>query len=101
MKKGAHWRMLAAAAVVVAFAYGCGSQPDVDHGGSLVSEEGQIAFTRVTGSPGGEEGADIYVREAGGTNQERLTSAPGFEGFPAWSADGERIAFVSARKGDG
>ncbi len=52
MTKDRYWRMLAAAAVVAAFAYGCGG-PDtveetVDHGGSLVSEEGQIAFTRYT-----------------------------------------------------
>ncbi len=43
-KKDRYWRMLAAAAVVVAFAFGCGGQSAVDHGGSLVSEEGQIAL---------------------------------------------------------
>jgi hypothetical protein len=35
-------------AVVAAFACGCGGQDAVDPSGSLVSREGQIAFTHVT-----------------------------------------------------
>jgi hypothetical protein len=42
VKQGGYlWMLAAAAAVVVSFAYGCGGKETVDHGGSLVSEEGQ------------------------------------------------------------
>jgi hypothetical protein len=40
--------VIAAVAVLAAFACGYGGQEAVDPSGSLVSEEGQIAFTRVT-----------------------------------------------------
>ena len=36
---------------------------------------------------------------ANGTNQTRLTSNTAPEGFPAWSPDGTRIVFESARSG--
>jgi TolB protein len=36
---------------------------------------------------------------AGGGGQKRLTTTPGFDGFPAWSAGGSRIAFTSASGG--
>jgi hypothetical protein len=48
-KKDRYWRMLAAVGLVAALAYGCAGQEavsdDVNAGGSLVSEEGRIAFT--------------------------------------------------------
>jgi hypothetical protein len=51
-KNAGPWRLLAAVGLVVTLACGCAGQPAVDdavdHGGSLVSEEGQIAFTRAT-----------------------------------------------------
>lgn len=42
---------------------------------------------------------DIHVvdRRTGATT--RLTTTPGFDGYPAWSPDGSRIAFISARPG--
>ncbi len=52
MTKGRYWRMLVAVGLVAALACGCvGREPvdnAVDSGGSLVSEEGQIAFTHAT-----------------------------------------------------
>jgi hypothetical protein len=48
-KQGRHWRMFVAVGLVAALAYGCAGQEavndDVNAGGSLVSEEGLIAFT--------------------------------------------------------
>ena len=49
MTKGRYYSgVIAAVAVLAAFACGCGGQGAVDPSGSLVSEAGQIAFTRVT-----------------------------------------------------
>jgi TolB protein len=43
---------------------------------------------------------EIYVMDADGSNQTRLTRSPGLDTFPAWSPDGTRIAFVSRRDGN-
>ena len=54
----------------------------------------RVAF--VSDRDGNEE---IYVMNADGTGQERLTSSAGVDVWPAWSPDGERIAFFSGRTG--
>ena len=43
---------------------------------------------------------EIYVMDADGRNKKRLTWVEGSDFWPAWSPDGERIAFVSERDGD-
>jgi Tol biopolymer transport system component len=40
---------------------------------------------------------NIFVMHADGTDIERLTDAPGEDGWPAWSPDGSQIVFSSAR----
>ena len=39
--------------------------------------------------------AEIYVMNADGSAQRRLTRNPASDGPPAWSPDGRKIAFVS------
>ena len=36
---------------------------------------------------------DLYVMDADGTDIRRLTDAPGYDGGPFWSADGEKITW--------
>lgn len=43
--------------------------------------------------------ADIYLINADGTGQVRLTDDPAADTWPAWSPDGTKIAFVSDRSG--
>ena len=52
----------------------------------------RIAFTF---SKSGD--SEIYVMDADGGNQENLTNHPAYDGFPDWSPDGTKIAFVSTR----
>ena len=54
----------------------------------------QIAFTS-----GRDGNAEIYVMDADGKNQRRLTHHPADDGWPSWSPDGKKIAFSSYRNG--
>ena len=56
---------------------------------------GRIAFTSYRDGPDGA----IYVMNADGTQQTRLTNSVGGDRTPLWSPDGQRIAFVSFRDG--
>jgi TolB protein len=38
--------------------------------------------------------------DADGGNPTRLTDSPGFDGFPLWSPDGRKIAFLTGRDGN-
>ena len=61
----------------------------------VVDAQAQIAF----GSNRDGNG-EIYVMDADGGNEQRLTNNRIFDWFPSWSPDGERIAFVSRRDGN-
>ena len=40
---------------------------------------------------------EVYVVNADGSGQHRLTHAPGTDSDPTWSPDGRKIAFISHR----
>ena len=54
---------------------------------------GEIVFYRQS------EGHDIWIMDSDGKNQRRLTTHPATDSFPAWSHDGQQLAFLSSRRG--
>jgi len=61
------------------------------YGGTFPGENGQIAF---------EDGLEIYVINADGSNQTRLTNFPPSAHDPSWSPDGTKIAFYCVPSGN-
>ncbi len=88
-KKDRYWRMLVAAWLLAALACsGCAGRSvvddSVDHGGSLVNEKGQIAFTRATKFTPPDFESEVYTINVDGSGEKGLTDSPGLDAFPAW-----------------
>ena len=56
----------------------------------------RLLFSSNYGDPKGRE-FDIWAVNVDGTGLERITTAPGFDGFPLFSPDGKQLAFSSNR----
>jgi len=57
---------------------------------------GVIAFT----SDRDDGEGDIYLMNADGSDQRRLTDDPAYDAWPVWSPDGSQLAFTSSRNGN-
>ena len=60
-----------------------------------VDAQGQIAF-----SSNRDGNYEIYVMDADGKNQRRITNNRHLDKYPSWSPDGQRIAFTSSEDRD-
>jgi len=58
----------------------------------------RIIFSSNNGDPRGRE-FDLWAINADGSQLERITDAPDFDGFPIFSPDGKTLAFSSNRGG--
>jgi Tol biopolymer transport system component len=56
----------------------------------------RIIFSSNHGDPKGRD-FDLWAINTNGTGLERITTAPGFDGFPMFSPDGKTLAFSSNR----
>jgi TolB protein len=74
---------------------GCPPGVTTPEAASLARGAQRIAFTRATAV----DQADIWIADADGSGELRLTRDAGLEMSPTWSPDGSRIAFVSDRAG--
>jgi TolB protein len=54
----------------------------------------KVVFRRMLG----EMSSEVFVAKADGSEQKNLSNHQAFDGWPAWSPDGKRIAFSSNRR---
>jgi len=83
------WRAVAVAIAMILSVSGVAVRPAT---AAFPGENGLIAFA--SDRDGNNE---IYIMDADGTDQARLTTNAASDSDPSWSPDGTRIAFISSR----
>jgi Tol biopolymer transport system component len=60
----------------------------------------RIAFTRFMDKERTQTSSELFIMNADGTDQKRLTHNTVADGYPSWSPDGQYLAFDSGRSGN-
>ena len=97
-------RVTAVAVVATSALVGCGhssrQEPKLQSNSVSASliRPGAILFARLSGSNfHSDSGAELYSMHEDGSSVQRLTFNNAHDSYPAWSPDGQEIAFVSDR----
>lgn len=69
----------------------------LQYSGWLFAPNPPVEGPRIAFTAGRDDNLEIYVMKADGSQQTRMTRYSGMDWGPAWSPDGSKIAFYSAR----